>query len=429
MNLEAYAIKKLIETGDFTTITDMQISRKYFTGRYKKAFGFISKHVLNYGNVPSLEVFKKEYSMLPLPAEAPESLVYYCDTLRKKLKHNTIVEGFEEAQGMLEDLHTDEAYKLLMQTIMKVENEILLTSRLELNKDTNKRLDNYHKRAIAQGMTGIPFGIDVIDRILGGANDGELIAFLGYTGTGKSWLLVIIAVLMAKAGYRVFFGTIEMSDEMVMRRIDAVWNLFSYSRFRRGQLHPKELKKYENYLEEMEGNEEYFLVVETLTGGVTEVAAKIEQHKPDIILLDGAYLLQDDSSDDDDWKALVRVFRGLHRLCLTKKKPMIVTTQSKERVVNLGTISFAKAIAADCDVIGAIEQDDEQKNDKEIKMKWLKLREGEIPGNLHMNWDFDKMDWSPIYIENNGQTRDITSEVDDDSDDNESVPSGVQYLE
>ena len=426
MNVEVELITKILETGDFSVVNDMQITTRFFTGRHKKAFKLIQDHMLKYGKVPSIEVFKQKMPNYQLADSVPESLRYYCDEVRRKLKHNTIADTVEDVSSAIENLDSDKAYELIKQLVLKVENDIILSDRVEVNKNTRQRLEDLKMRAKAGGMTGIPSGIDRLDHVLKGYNGGELIALLGYTNTGKTWFELIQAVYQAKQGYRVLLFTTEMSTKMMIRRIDALWCGISYTRFRNGQLTTEELRRYEKYLEEVEGNDEYSLIVEQAVGGVSHIGAKIDQHKPDIVFIDGAYLLEDEEKGEDDWRAVVRVFRGLHRLALNKNIPIIASTQSKDRKVTLETISFAKAISNDCDVVLAIEQDEQMKADKEIKVKFLKIREGAIPGNIVMEWDFDKMRYNTLYIEGFNGNR-----IDDDfknNDENE-VPDGVQILE
>lgn len=196
--------------------------------------------------------------------------------------------------------------------------------------------------------------------------------------------------------------TTEMSTRNMFRRIDAVWNKFDYSLFKKGQLTRKDEKRYEQYLEDMENksDDEVMLVVEQATGGVAQISAKVEQYKPDVLLVDGAYLLEDDYKGDDDWKAVIRIWRALHKLCLAKDLPVVVTTQSKDETgAKLSSINFAKAIAQDCDVIAVLEQDSQQKNDKEADIRFLKLREGDNLTKIFINWNFNTMEYNSIYKE------------------------------
>lgn len=423
MNIEVALISKLLEDGNYTIIADKQIALRYFSGRNKHAFKFIQKHMVQYGKPPSIETFQRKFPSYTLETGLSEPLEYFCDEVRQKLKHNTIVTALEEVSKNINDLETEDAYKKIKKMVLAVENEIIITDRQLVNKDTQKRLEAYEKRAKSGGITGIPSGIDKLDLILRGYNKGELYTLVAYTGTGKTWLEVIQAVAQARLGYKVLFITTEMSTEAVMRRIDATWNGFSYSRFRDGKLYPEELKKFKKYLEDIEDDEESNLIVEQANAGISQISAKIDQYSPDMVYIDGGYLLSDEEGDEDDWKALVRIWRGVHRISLAKNVPIFMSTQSTERKVSLKTMSFAKAISNDSDVVLALEQDEQQFNDKEARIKPLKIREGELRGSVVLHWDADKPDWSPIYIEGGKKTDDT-----EDSTPSTSVDKSVQKL-
>lgn len=409
INREMGFLTELLVSNDMATVVDNMINSSYLTGRNKQVFNKIRQHQDAYGKVPSIDYILSYFPNLELMKKpngeygTEETLQFWCDQLRERKKHNTIVDHLEEViDKMNNDTDTEKAYSLIKRLVMKVENEIVLSDRIKINENVDKRKQEYLKREKSGGMTGIPTYIDLIDKNIGGFNAGELITFMGFTGIGKSWMEIIMAVNQAKNGYRVLFFTTEMSKEMVMRRIDAVWNGFNYSLFTKGQLHPKDKERYFKYLDEMANtpDDEIMLVVEQATGGLSQIGAKIDQYKPDIVYIDGAYLLQDEEGEEDNWAGIVRVWRGLHRLCLVKKVPIIATTQSKDETnASIKSLSFAKALSNDCDVLAVLEQDSQQKHDREISVRFLKVREGDTLSVVHMNWDFNKMDYSCIYQE------------------------------
>lgn len=184
-------ITELIATKDMPTVVDNAITTRFFSGKYKKAFTYIQQHQSLYGQVPTKEVFNAKYPDIVL-AETDgklgtgESLKFWCDQVREKKKHNTIVDGLEKVIEKLNDeLETEEAYDLMKSLVLRVENDIILADRAKINENTQKRKEDYLKRQKSGGMTGIPTFIDLVDKIMGGLNKGELITFMGFTGTGK----------------------------------------------------------------------------------------------------------------------------------------------------------------------------------------------------------------------------------------------------
>lgn len=406
-NIESNFITELLVSGDFVKVVDEGITSNFFSGNFRQAFKFILNHNTSYGKLPTITTFKKKFPDIALTRTnkkygTGEPMLYWCDELRNKKKHNMLVEALEEAGDDINVLETEKALERVRRVIYDVENQVVKGDRVKINEATSKRFEDYKKRQKTGGMTGLPTGIDLLDEAMGGLNKGELTTFMAYTGVGKTWLEVIIAVHLAKLGYRVLFMTTEMSTRNMFRRIDAVWNKFDYSLFKKGQLTRKDEKRYEQYLEDMENksDDEVMLVVEQATGGVAQISAKVEQYKPDVLLVDGAYLLEDDYKGDDDWKAVIRIWRALHKLCLAKDLPVVVTTQSKDETgAKLSSINFAKAIAQDCDVIAVLEQDSQQKNDKEADIRFLKLREGDNLTKIFINWNFNTMEYNSIYKE------------------------------
>ena len=234
---------------------------------------------------------------------------------------------------------------------------------------------------------------------------------------------------MAKLGYKVLFFTTEMSSQAIARRIDAVWCNLNYTRFTKGRLNAQEYSRYEKYLQDIEGNTDFNLIIEQVHIGVSEISAKIDQHKPDMVFVDGAYLLEDETDGEDDWRSQVRIFRGLKRIARAKKVPIFASTQSKTEKANLSSIAFASHIRADADVIMGMQFDEEMRQDKEMALALLKLREGETNSRILFNWKFsepDGMNYSTIYAEGSDGKRasnDMQSkdEVESSRDVNESI--------
>lgn len=401
MSVESNFITKLIKTGDYDTVDEKQIKQKFFNGSFRRMFKFIQEFKTRYGKVPSETEFKKKFNLFTFEDDTQETMAYYCDEVRLKVKHNTIVDAVEEIQEAVnEDMDTEKAYSIFKQTVSKVENEVVLGETRKINEDTQKRLEAYYGRRDSGGITGMPTGIKPLDEMLGGLQPTDLMTIAGFTGTGKTWSEVIIGVGVAKIGFKVLFITREMGTDQLMKRVDAVYAGISYGDFNRGKLSPQQEAKLQEYYARVEGDESINFIVELATGGVANISSLVDKHDPDLVLIDGAYLLTDDE-DDDDHRAVVRIWRAIKQnICLGKKKPVIVTSQIKDgEKTSLGKLAFAKALANECDQVIALEQDETMKADKEMKWKPLKLRDADMRSWFITCWDWDAMNYEPIYHE------------------------------
>jgi replicative DNA helicase len=422
MNIESMLLSKLIKTSDWSTIDEAQIAEKYFNGSYKRMFRFIRDFRTQYGKVPSKKEFSKKFPEFEFAEEIEEPLSYYCDELRSKVKHNMLADALEKAQDFMGELNSEDAYKTLWGTLLKIATEVIKTDMFKLGLNTEKRWEAYEKRKLGGGYIGTPTGYTPFDLMTGGINVTDIITILGFTNSGKTWILCIIAVLMAKAGYKILLLTREMSPEQLGKRIDAIYCNFSYTDFNQGTLSPQQEKQYKQYLQKIQDDEN--LVIEKVTGGVSSIIALCDKHQPEFVFIDGGYLMTDDS-EEDDWKAVLDVWRGLKTYSLEKKIPFTITAQAKAGKASLTSVKFAQAIVDESDQVIFMEQTEEMFNDREIKFKHLKGRDVVKGKSFVCNWDFDKMEYGIIYQEQGSKKEEPKKELPKEKTEEKKKPKKI----
>lgn len=751
-DVENNLLSKLIETKDYTLVKEQQIKDTFFAGENKKVFKFITEYVIKYGETPTPTVLEREFPSFKL-SEVNEPLKYYCDELRKKVRHNKIAELTERLADSLDDLDSEKAFADLMKTSLEIQNEIVISTAVDITEDTSDRKESYKKRKETRGMLGISTGISHLDYIIKGLQKEQLITMIASTSTGKAvpldtpvltpdgfipmrdikvgnkvidekgeecsviaifpqgkkevykvtfsdgtisecckdhlwkfktqddvmrknnWRVksleelmkyplnrgkgfnlcipinkpitfsskgklpfhpYVLGVLLGDGGFTTdrislsnpeqdiinkcnlllkdwgefvhnqatncqylfksnnhrinklfrsidslglrykksrdkfiptkylfasieerrqllsglfdtdgsiskdglftfstfsiqlakdvtflcrslgyrcttsFYGNeiviriatkdrifssykhqerfdnriqykkphnyevlkiiniekveekecqciavdsaehtfiindfivthntwfevilganailnnckvlhlvTEMSIPAILDRYDAILTSqtvapINYNRFKSGTLKPQEEESYFRYLDTVAPDLES-VIIEDCSGGVSFVGAKIDQYKPDLVLIDGAYLMEDERNAKEDWLRIAHITRDLHNLAKLKKVPIFINTQadnqtSKKTGPELGNIAYSRAVGQDSDVVLAIFQDEQMRNDKEMLLKVLKQREG-VLGKVTMSWDFNIMEFDSIYASH--------SEVDDDKD-------------
>jgi len=227
--------------------------------------------------------------------------------------------------------------------------------------------------------------------------------------THNTWFEIRLGAYCMLQNCRVLQFVTEMSDETMRDRYEAMlfsmcYGELNYNSFKSGTLSPEVEKKYFTFLEEDLPNFEP-LIISTATG-VMGVSASIDKYKPDIVLIDGVYLMEDDQNSDSDWLRVAHITRDLKKLAKREKIPILINTQadkntSKKTGPELGSISYSQACGQDSDVVLALYRDEIMINDKEMGLKILKQREGTL-GKVILNWNFDTMDFSEIYMEQSG---------------------------
>ena len=416
-NVESGLISKLLETKDMLGVKESQIKPTYFTGEHRRAFQYIFDSVISDGAVPTVRAFERKFPGYPLEntvidgAEVvgtEESLKFWCNELRKKVKHNSLAQTVEDVVKKIEDFDTDTAYSLLKKEIAYIESEVEEQTSCDITKNTEDRIQAYLKKKENKGMLGLPYGIKHLDYITKGLKKETLTTLIANTGVGKTWFEILIGAYCQLQNCKVLQFVTEMSEEIMRDRYESMlfsmmYGNLNYNSFKSGALSLEDEKKYFEFLENDLPNCEPLIIA--TASGVMGISAEIDKHKPDLVLIDGVYLMEDDQGAKDDWLRVAHITRDLKKLAKRCKLPLLINTQadkntSKKTGPELGSIMYTQAIGQDSDDILALYRDEVMLSDHEMCVKVLKQREG-VLGKVMMNWDFDSMNFSEIYAETN----------------------------
>lgn len=414
-SVERGFISKLIESKDMKLLKDKQIRPYFFTGDNRRVFVFISDTFKETGEVPTPRVLSQKFPSYSLETHdvngtevvgTDETLMFWCGEVRTKAKHNRLADITEEVAEKLDEGDTEEAYSLMKKGVWKIEDEIVESSSVDITKDTEDRKQKYLERKQNKGMMGIPTGIPHLDFILKGLIKETLTTLIAGTGVGKTWFLVLIGAYAMLNNYKVCFFITEMSTDIMQDRFEAMlfgmmYGDFNYNDFKAGRLSTEVENQYFEFLEEDLPKLEP-LVIETATG-ISSVVSVIEREKPDLVLVDGAYLMEDEQGAKDDWLRVTHITRDLKKTAKNWHLPIVINTQadkntSKKTGPELGSIMYTQSIGQDSDNVLALFRDEIMINDQEMGIKVLKQREG-VLGKVFIGWNFDKMNFKSIYSE------------------------------
>ena len=439
-SVEKGFISKLVESKDFKTLKDKQIQPFFLTGDNRRVFLYISQMFKETGEVPTPRVLKQKFPNYELETHiienkevvgTDESLLYWCSEIRLKAKHNRMADITEEVAEKLDNGDTEEAYSIMKKGVWKIEDEIVESSSVDITKNTEDRKQAYLERKKNKGMMGIPTGITHLDYILKGLIKETLTTLIAGTGVGKTWFLVLVGSYAMLNNYKVVCFITEMSTQLMQDRFEAMlfgmmYGDFNYNNFKSGNLNLETENRYFEFLEEDLPKLEP-LIIETATG-ISSVVSVIEREKPDLVLVDGAYLMEDEQGAKDDWLRVTHITRDLKKTAKNWHLPILINSQadkntSKKTGPELDSIMYAQSIGQDSDNILALYRDEIMINDKEMGIKVLKQREG-VTGKSVINWNFNKMDFKSIYSESSAGNN-INDDEDEDTADEE---QGSKYM-
>lgn len=398
---EKAVLSRILLNNEWANVVDKRISREIFQDETAKAcYMFIEDFYSKYGSIPSIDLVEQEFDSLKL-TYAKEPVDYYLD---KVVENYIRVKGSEillkSARGLLQD--PMKGVTDLQGSISELTLEAVPTRDDVIDDTIDSRKERYLRLKSIGGMDGMPTPWEVLNEATMGLHEGDFISIVSRPGVGKSWFLTIFAEYAARLGFKVLFVTNEMSNTQIMQRFDAIYFKLPYKEFRAGLLPDVLEERYFKGLEEMKGKVD--VVVTQDVQGVNSIGSKIDQYKPDLVLIDGMYLLLDDQKSTNKWEGITNISRNLKRMAIKKKVPILATTQfnrAAEEIkidrVTLSNLGFSDSIGQDADVVlGLFRTKDMEMND-ELKVRMLKVREGE-PKDFMLQWDLRRMDFKTLEL-------------------------------
>ena len=368
-------VSKVIRDRDIIPALQIGVTDAWFLDdENKRVWAFVRKHYGEYNEVPTAVTVKDHYPNYKV-LDVQDSIDYLLDTMVDFRRRLLTRQGLENAVEQLQENNHDGALLAMEATITKVnEQGVLGTHEIDLTKNTEQRYKDYQSLQNAEFL-GIPTGFAKIDEATAGLQGGQLVTIIAPPKTGKSQIALKMAINIHRQGSIPMFQSFEMNNHEQQQRHDAMRSHISHGRLRRGKLLPAEEARYIDTLNEME-KEHSFHLVDAVNGiTVSALAAKIEQTKPDIVFVDGVYLMLDEITGEMNTpQAITNITRALKRLAQKINKPVIITTQTllwKMRAgkVTADSIGYSSSFFQDSDVIlglEPIEEDEELRNLKVV---------------------------------------------------------------
>lgn len=235
----------------------------------------------------------------------------------------------------------------------------------------------------------------------------------GYIVTHNSQLALKVAEHVHAQGLVPMFQSYEMSNLEQQQRFDALKAGISHSRLRRGALSHGEEHRYRAMLAEFEQAPDFYLTDTTVGTTVSSLAAKINQFNPDIVFVDGVYLMIDEHTGESGTpQALTSITRGLKRLAQRLDKPVVITTQAllwkmRGNRLSEGSIGYSSSVLQDSDVILGLEK---VEDDETVRTLKILASRSCGPAETPLLWDWETGRFEEIA----GDARASTEDDDDD---------------
>jgi len=412
---EHLLISKVIQTKDLTVALKSGVKEDHFTKEWSKVWSWVVTFWRDHGEVPTKRALSQEFGDIRLISAEEEPFTALIDEVYNAYRHRNLLEAMALAVPSLESGDTAKALLELSKGVQLASAETARLRDINLIDTWEQRVDKYKElQSTPNALRGIPTGLLGLDRITSGFRPQQLITFVGEAKKGKSLMTLIMANAAHLHGKSPLFVSFEMSAEEQAARYDAIVSKVSYTNILRGSLTNNELAKITDTLR-MRKNMHPFIVTEDTSSltTVSALAAKVKEFKPDILFVDGVYLMDDENGEPKGSpQALTNITRSLKRLAQNSDIPVIGTTQvlswklgnKKSRRITADSIGYTSSFAQDSDLIVGVESDPDIDNQSIIRVV---LARSAPLGEIRINWDWNNMDFTEV-----GE--------DDDNDDSDS---------
>jgi replicative DNA helicase len=421
-NFENVLITKILETGDLTTVIKRRITQDFFVlPENRAAFDFIIKHSRRFGATPSVELFRKSFKNFNLRSTS-DTLEAICEQLRHAKLYIDLADMMDEALRLNRENPLD-ALDHVRAQISSLTSTHVITRDSDLTRAIEESKSEYLRVKDGAGIVGIPWPWDKLNETTLGAQRGELVFIYGRPKSLKSWLIIVAAVHAFKMGKKPLLISKEMPTDQIRRRVHALFSGVDYTALRTGRLSPREERRYFEDLEAFSENDPFILSGDDEDkGGVMSVAAKIKEYDPDVVYIDGVYLMHDDRTNKrtSDWQGMSHITQDLKRMAKQLDIPVIGTSQAnrsaeKSKGESKSEMSFSDSFTQDADYLIRSIHEKQQQEDKEAILTLPVIRESAgctFKINAHVANDFSQK-W---VAEDDEEAEQLLSSTDEGSD-------------
>lgn len=393
---EGGLIASVVQSGDIVPALEARVLPSWFVDeQHREVWTHIANHFREYGEVPSEQVIRYDFPDYGL-VEPDSSMVVYVDRIADRRRNNLLGEALAEAASELENGDSALASDILARGLTRVYTEVSTLRDVNLTESWLERLEKYEWYSENRGkLLGIPMGVRTIDEALAGFQPEQLITFAGKQKSGKSYMLMHAAITAHRNGSTVLFVSFEMSNDEQAARHDALISQVDHSALIRGESTEAMRDKVQKALKRRKNMQPFVLSADPSGGNtLSSVAAKIEQYQPDIVFVDGVYLMQDEEGGKDERQQLTNITRGFKRMAQRTRLPIIITTQALEwkigrRGLQTSSLGYTSSFGQDSDALIGFESIDEEDDPGLKRVKILDARNAPRVSTL-VRWDFQE---------------------------------------
>jgi len=372
----------------------------FLEGKEADAYGFVRSFATQYGTLPTEEALEDQGITLPTTEEPAE---YHYDKLRERFTHRTMARTMTEASGLTTNKDYTGALSLLQAMCVDLSRAQNPNKILDFTMQGLEHVMTAYKAAKMDGNSGINLGWSTPDSMAGGLVGGDVATIVGRPGAGKTYMMLFAALNAWLQGKVPLFVSMEMKPLPIMQRLTAMLTSLPISDLMAGELPTALEHKMANGLQEITGQQPFWVIDGALSATVDQIVLQTQQYKPDIVFIDAAYLLRHPNAKMSRWDRATENMELMKSILAEDLDLPVVNShqlnreaekkikKGKKDELGVEDISYTDAVGQISSLVMALLQE-EKSNDVEIidkrEVTIMKGRNGES-GAFDIRWNFN----------------------------------------
>lgn len=417
---ELVLISKVLETEDIKSCIHSGIKVDWFRNidgkpPYRDIWEWMVSYYDQHGASPTVHSYSLKFGpagFQDLSTEPYGAIIqHFREISRKRLASDALNKAHDTLKGG--DVDADKVVKIFEEYVEKDFSFRGLaprsTSLFLPKEDINSQIDDL--RANAGKMIGIPCGYVGLDSLNRGFRPQQLITIVGEKKRGKSFLTLWMAMQIYQAfDYTPAYVSLEMSDDEIRKRYIAMAAGINLTDFLNGDFSAAEAQRAKAVMNDHDRKHGFILNFDrSRTRTVEDIGRMVESAipRPDILFVDGAYLLQDHVSsrrDASPTEKLMKITQGFKELAQDLNIPIVITTQAavhklgSTKELDEDSAAWSSSYGQDSDLMLSFYRDHENPDHSFLK---IALARAHASGRkIRLNWQFTpRIDFSQIDYE------------------------------
>lgn len=397
IDIERALISKVITTGQLEEAISRGVREDLFADeKCQVMFGYLTGHMRKYKSPPSMEAVNNDHPEFEFEMVS-DTLEYVIDRFTVMAKRRLANEMLLELGAATKDPQRAENIDLEFLEVSRKLATLVPATEVSRFSDMNRRIDDYEQRAKEGNQTGIPFGFPSLDEWTGGIQPHEFVTVAGFSGLGKSTMLLKIAFNAWSQGYTPLIISLEMESGQMLRKFDAMAGGLDYQAMKHLKLPKREIKNWRKKAQEIRGTVADIPVIDSIRHCTPDhVFAEATRYKPDLVVVDYLSLMRSSSPQRGAqmWQSITEITQDLKQTARTLKIPVVAAAQTNRAGgkdgAELENMGYSISIVQDSDICIGLFADEEMKERKEMEIRLNKNRDGRL-GRIKALWDHDEM--------------------------------------